>query len=977
MLNTSRRIPLLAMLLCATISLGAGSIAAEYKLVERPHPADPMAVHTYRLDNGLTVFLTENHEEPRFHAEIAIRSGSKHDPAESTGIAHYLEHMLFKGTDQLGTLDFAAEKVHLDSIVALYEQHWSSRDSSERAELYRLIQEQNQLAAEYAVPGEMDKVYSAMGAEGLNAHTWLEETVYKVSLPSNRLEQWARVEAERFADPVFRLFQTEIETVYEEKNRSLDNKDRLITEAVRRLLWKVHPYGQRTTLGSVEHLKNPSLRRMYEYFETWYVPNNMAVIISGDIDVDETIQLIDQHFSAWVPRDLPELPKWKEPGTKGRETIEVVYPGEEMVRIAFRTEPSTHKDTEALQVLDMILDNSTAGLINLNLNQSQAVRRAGSSTTSHGTSNDDGAQYLWGIPKADQSLEEVEALLLDQIEIIKRGEFEDWLIPAIVTDFKKTYKRQLEANSARVSLLRDAFLADTEWKKARRTLERMEKLRKKDIVRVAKRYFGDDYVVGFRRDGSPVLPSIENPGIEPIQIDQSRQTPFAAEILQQRVEPIEPEFVIPGRDYTQSEFQPGVPLYQTRNPLNDLFSLQVVIDVGSRHDNRLPLARDLMDKSGTARMPSEGLKAEWYRLGSELSINVSDHTTVFSLTGLDENFGASVALMMEALTQPSASDTDMAKLVGITLANRADAMKDHRAIQQALYRYARQGENSYFLRAPSNEQVERFTYGELHELIGSLLGFEHRLEYTGTLSRDDLARQLAASYVLPTSELTPVPAFEPIPIRHPETTEILLFEKQMAQALVRIESGDQPYAEALRPQIDLFNEYFYGGMAGLVFQELRESRALAYSAWAWYFTGGRQGDPNLFSAFIGCQADKTPEAVAAFIDLIDNMPVSPERFEQAQQAQISSMRTNRLGFREVLGAVRMWEHQGVSIDPRSWRFDMIQMGDLDRMVEFHGEHIGGRPRLVTVVGQMTPAAVTSLEQFGTLRRVGTQDIFAF
>ncbi|MBT3344243.1 MAG: insulinase family protein [Gemmatimonadetes bacterium] len=976
-MNLQIRLALIATLLFGPGLFGAGPATADYKLVGGPHSADPMAVHTYRLDNGLMVFLTENHEEPRFYAEIAVRAGSKNDPAESTGIAHYLEHMLFKGTDEIGTLDFVAEKVHLDSVEALYEQHWSSRDSTERAELYRLIQEQNRLAAEYAVPAEIKKVYASMGAESLNAGTWYEQTAYQVSLPSNRLEQWAQLETERFSNPVFRLFQTELETVYEEKNRSLDNKDRLISEAVRSMLWKVHPYGQRTTLGSVEHLKNPSLRRMYEFFETWYVPNNMAIILSGDIDIEATIGLIDTHFSSWVAKDLPDLPRWKEPKLDGRESIEVTYPGEEIVRIAFRTQPSTHKDTEALLVLDMILDNSTAGLINLNLNQSQAIRRAGATATSYNVSNDDGAQYLWGIPKADQSLEEVENLLLEQLEIIKRGEFDDWLIPAIVTDFKKTTKRQLETNTSRVRLIRDAFLSGTEWKKARRSLERMEKLRKKDIVRVARRYFGDDYVVGYRRDGSPVLPSIENPGIEPIQIDPSRQTPFAAGILAQPVESIEPEFVIPGRDYTQDDLRPGVELYQTKNPLNDLFTLRVVIDAGSRWDNRLPLTRDLMDKSGTMRMPSEGLKAEWYRLGSEFAINVSEHTTVFQLSGLDENFGPSVALMMEALAQPSASDSIMANLVGITLANRADALKDHRAIQRAMYRYARHGEKSYYLQMPSNEQVKALTFGELHELIGTLLGFEHRLEYTGTLSRQELVGQLASNYRLPQTDLQVPPAFESIEIRHPERTEILLFEQEMAQALVRIESGDQRYAEAIRPQIDLFNEYFYGGGAGIVFQEMRESRALAYQAWAWYFTGGRQDDPNLFAAFIGCQADKTPEAIAAFLELIDQMPVSPERLVQAKEAQISSIRTNRLGFRDLLGAVRMWEHQGVSIDPRSWRFDMIRMMDLDRLMEFHGEHIGGRPRLVTIVGQLSPDAAASLEQFGTLRRVETGDLFAF
>ena len=251
---------------------------ARHKLLQGPAADDPMQVHIYQLDNGLQVYLTANREEPRFYAEIVVRAGSKHDPQDATGIAHYLEHMLFKGSRQMGTLDFEKEKVHLDRIEALYEQHFLETDPEKRAEIYAQINAENQLAAQYAIPNELDRLYTGMGERALNAHTWVEETVYKVDLPANRLEQWAKVEAERFHQPVFRLFQTELETVYEEKNRSMDNKDRVIRKAVQEQLYKNHPY-RNTTLGSVEHLKNPSLARMYEFYHTYYVPNNMAIVI--------------------------------------------------------------------------------------------------------------------------------------------------------------------------------------------------------------------------------------------------------------------------------------------------------------------------------------------------------------------------------------------------------------------------------------------------------------------------------------------------------------------------------------------------------------------------------------------------------------------------------------------------------------------------------------------------------------------------
>ena len=256
-------------------------VDAGYKRINKPNPKDPMNVHLFELDNGLQVYLTENYEKPRFYAEISVRAGSNHDPAESTGLAHYLEHLLFKGTQKIGTLDYEKEHQHIKNIEALYEKHFSETDEAKRKEIYAAINREAQLAAQYSIPNELDNLYKSMGGTGVNAHTSFEETVYKVDLPSNRIRHWAEIEAERFVDPVFRLFHTELETVYEEKNRSLDNKDRVIFFTVLKTLYKNHPAGQQRTIGSVEHLKNPSLVNIHNYFNTYYVPNNMRSRFPG------------------------------------------------------------------------------------------------------------------------------------------------------------------------------------------------------------------------------------------------------------------------------------------------------------------------------------------------------------------------------------------------------------------------------------------------------------------------------------------------------------------------------------------------------------------------------------------------------------------------------------------------------------------------------------------------------------------------
>lgn len=959
-------------IILATLMLIGGSIAwADYKQVNKPNPDDPMDVQIYRLDNGLTVYLTQNRETPRFYAEIAVRAGSKHDPAETTGLAHYLEHLLFKGNREMGTLDYEAESGYLERITELYERHFVEEDPGERAAIYQEINRIAQGASQYAIPNEIDKLYKAMGGTALNAHTWHEETVYKVSLPSNRLEQWAIIESNRFIDPIFRLFHTELETVYEEKNRSLDNKSRVINEAVNMTLFKNHPYGQQPTIGSVQHLKRPSLKTIYDFYNTYYIPNNMAICISGNIDITTAIKLIDAQFSKWTPGKLPRQKKWREKRLAGVERVEVEYPGEEYVLLAYRTARKGHKDEEALRLLDMTLDNSAAGLININLNQRQRVRQAGSFPY---TLNDYGTQYLWGIPKDQQSLEEVEALLLEQLEILKRGEFEDWISPAIITDFKKTEKAQLESDAARVAAMRSSFLAYEDWNHAVDTISRMGRVSKKDIVRVAKKYFGRGYVVGHRLDGPQEIPSIEKPLIDPVHIDPTRQSEFAREVLELPTTALEPVYIDPNKDYTIVDASPGTRVYYVPNPLNDLFSFSIHVEIGSYEDNRIRVATRLLDKSGAGEFSAEDLKKEWYKLGTNFGVGAGDNETSISMSGLDENFEGSLGLMIKVITEPKAPNETLDQMKQIILAQREDSKKDPGTIGAALTNYNRYGKESSYLRVLPAAMLKELTSEELFDIIRGLLSYKRTITYTGSMPLDQLVTAVN-TYLPPSDDLKDPPPYHFRQARRPEQTEIYFFNKEMAQAQVRIEFSDGIFNEDDNTGVQLYNSYFAGGMSGIVFQELREARALAYSAAARYITGSRKNDENLMVGVIGCQADKTPDALDAFIKLFDNLPRSEERFAETLNSLDNRYRSSKTGFRGVIGSVRSWERLGVGVDPRKKRFEGLIAADIDSLMEFQQKHIRNRPKLISIVGDRSRIDMDAIGAHGKIVVVDAEDIF--
>lgn len=944
---------------------------ADYTRIGGSNPDDPLSAQIFKLDNGLTVYLTENHEEPRFYAEIAVRTGSKNDPSTHTGLAHYLEHLLFKGNEKMGTTNYAREKVFLDRITVLYERHSEETDPEKRAAIYAEINKEAQRGAAYSIPNEIDKLFNAMGGTAVNAHTWHEETVYKVNLPANRMEQWAAIESQRYVNPVFRLFHTELETVYEEKNRSLDNKGRVSYYAMSQALYKNHPYGTQPTIGTVEHLKNPSLKVIYNYFETYYVPNNMAIFISGDINIPETMSIIDVYFSSWEPKPVPTVGPWKEKKIRGVERVTVKYQGEEYVELGFRTAPNHHADAEALAVMDMILDNSQAGLINLNLNQKQKVRYAGSGPQ---VMNDYGSQHLYGIPKEGQTLAEVEDLLLEQIKLLKKGEFEDWIIPAIITDFKKGMKGGLESNLARVTAMRDAFLTYEEWDRAVAFMDRMERVTKEDVVRVARNYLGKNYVAVYRVDEQHEVPTVEKPLIDPISIDPSRQSEFAAEILSMPFTEIEPTYVDMENDFQVLDYAEGVKLYYSPNPLNDLFSFSIRVDFGSQEDNTIRMATRLLDKSGTAKFSSEDLKKEWYKLGSNFGIGAGDNESQISISGLDENFEATLILMLDLVRNPTTDAETLETLKAIVLKSREDSKKDPGSLSLAVARYNRYGEESGFLRMLSTEEVNALTVDELHAVIQGLLGYKHTITYTGSLPLEEVLAILKKHHKVE-GTLKDTPAYRFQYARNIDETEIYFFNKEMAQAQVRFEFPDGVFDESQAAPQSLYNSYFAGGMSGIVFQELREARALAYSAGARYLSGGRVDAENLMIGVIGCQADKTIESVEAFLDLFDNLPESPDRFAQSAESLDNLYRTSTIGFRGVIGSVRSWERLGLEGDPRQQRFENLQTATLDDMMNFHSVHIKDQPKLISIVGDKTKIDMEALAQFGTITEVGLDDIF--
>lgn len=511
--------------------------------LDQPLPGDSMGVTIHRLSNGLTVYLSTDRQQPRISTWIAVRTGSRNDPPDSTGLAHYLEHMLFKGTDELGTIDFAAEQPHLERVAQLYTQLRTTTDAGERKAIFAELDAANQALARYAVPNEIDRLYTTLGVEGLNAFTSYDMTVYIADLPSNRLEAWATLEAERFADPSFRLFTTELESVYEEKNLSLDSTEERAWDTLVHQLFPDHPYGTQTTIGSIEHLKNPAYQDMIDYFERWYVPNNMALMLAGDIDVETALPILEQTFGTWTPKRLVEpAPASLAPITT-RVAAEVVGEGEQAVTIGWPTVPFTHADEPVLTVMHWLLDNDTSGLLNVELELSQKLPDA----SAYGYSVlESGVFVTRATARNGQPLEEVEQLLLSVVAKLEAGEFTQQDIDAIVLANDISRKQQAERNEGRAAKMMESYIYRQPWTAMIERDERLRSVTREQVMQAAHTYLGGGFSVVYRRAGKPPLASIDKPAITALELDPGRESAFGARIAAMKPAELEPEWLVEG-----------------------------------------------------------------------------------------------------------------------------------------------------------------------------------------------------------------------------------------------------------------------------------------------------------------------------------------------------------------------------------------------------------------------------------------------
>lgn len=939
-----------------------------YEMVE----GDPMKTRVYTLKNGLKVYLSVYKDAPRIQTYIPIRAGSKNDPADATGLAHYLEHILFKGTSKIGAIDWENEKPLLDEIEALYEKLRQTSDALERTNIYADIDRVSGKAATYAAANEYDKFVSNFGAKGTNAHTSHEETVYKNDIPSNHLEKWLKVESERFNEVVTRLFHTELEAVYEEKNRSLDNDFRKALTSASSTLFKKHQYGTQTTIGTIDHLKNPSITKIKDYFYKYYVPNNMAICLSGDLDYAETIKLVDQYFGSKESKELEVYtPPVEDPFLENVET-EVFGPDAEMLLMGYRLPAKSNKDMAAIKVLGSLLYNRQAGMIDLNLIQKQKVLDAGSFQW---LLNDYSMHFIYATAREGQELSDVKDLISLQLDSIKAGNFDDWMINATINNMKIGRMSVLESNTGRANAYVDAFISQMDWVDYLKESQAIDNVKKEDVIRVANEYY-KNFVAVYKRSGEdPNKQQVEKPKITPVEVNRDTNSVFYNDIMAEKVPEISPVFM----DYSKINKKDinGVNFMYKKNEDNQKFDLYYLVDMGENNDPKIALAIDYLEYLGTDKYDLETLNKEFYKLGSKYYVHTSEDQVYIRMTGLQDRFELSVDLLEHLLSNVTPNDEALKDMIEGIIKERADAkLSKGEILFGGLMNYGIYGSDNPFTNVLSDEELKSLTSTELIEIIKGVTSYEHNVLYYGSGEVENISQIVQSKHKVPT-ELLPIPNDDKYVQQDITEPTVYWVDYDMVQAEIVMISKSVEYNPSLVPMISLYSEYFGGGMGSIVFQEMRESKALAYSVWSRYRNAQKKGKNNIIMSYIGTQADKLPEAMAGLTDLIDNLPESANAFETAKTAINNKIASERITKAKQMFSYLKSQKLGVNKDLREDVYNQVPTMKFEDIVAFQEKYVKGQPQNIVVIGSTDQLDFKTLGKYGTVVELSLEQVFGY
>ncbi len=933
----------------------------------------------YKLSNGLTVLLWEDHNQPDVTGYVAVRAGSMDEPAEYTGLAHYLEHMLFKGTQKIGALDWEKEKPFYEEIIRLYDEYAETTDEAKRAELTKKINEASIEAAKYSTVEDFFVLLDGIGATGVNAYTSYDMTCYHNSFPATNMYKWLTIFSDRLIDPVFRTFQAELENVFEEYNMYQDDVMTHVRHNLYSKLYAGHPY-ERDVIGSPEHLKNPRLSKLIEFYETWYVPNNMALIIVGDFDAEATKPMIEETFGRLEYKELPERPSYPNTSFAGNPSHKFKVGYYPMIVWAYDGVKTTDEDALALDFVISLLNNSSStGLLD-KLNMDGVVSSVSASLDAR---RDQGRIMIQAIPYYDSNQQAYESdaatsrIVMAEINKLKTGNIPDWLIQTAKAEFAQNYKLAFESSEVKMNALVQSFIYNTPIDDIFTENEKIQALTKEDIQQIAKKYFDTNYMTLSFNEGDPKKNKLAKPKIKSLDLINSQETEYAKHFKTLPNGELKQTYM-DMNDVVVEEIDQNVKLHYAKNPQNDIFSLQLIFGIGTAKMPMLEWVTSLMNVAGI--MPStepQDFRRQLAELGGRCGYGVSDSYFSVTIVGDEKNLAEICQLVQRQMLMPKFDTKQFDAVKGSELSSRFVMSKMDGLQANALREYVLYGDKSHYIDVLPFMDI--YYMDELKLKVEFLNAIKYALDihYCGQRPVEEVKDILTKN--LPLQEGV-MPSTSP-EIRDKKTydnTQVyFLANSNVQQATIYFYFNGKPYDKDQNVLFQAFNQYFSGGFTGIVLDEIREKRSMAYTASGNMSRGALPGKNASFMGYIGTQSDKAVEAIDVFMSLLDSMPEYPERIESVKAALLQYAQISKPDFRSKSETYDAWREMGYDIDPSQYNQEAINNLTFEQIMQFYEENIKGQPVSIIVMGDPKLIDQKALQaKYGKIIKVNKSKLFA-
>lgn len=952
------------ILFSAVLLLLVGTLAAQQTVSHR----------SFTLDNGLKVVLCEDHSQPKIYGAVIVHAGAKNEKPTATGVAHYFEHIMFKGTDRIGTTDWASEKKYLDSISQAYDRLHATADATERQAIQKEINRLNIAASKYAIPNEVDAILQKMGCTGLNAGTSYDYTVYYNTLPSNQLSNWMDVYVERFRNPVFRLFQSELEAVYEEKNMY---ENQMLYDFTRNLFTESfgdHPYS-RDIVGLADHLKNPQPSEMQEFFDTYYVANNMSLVLVGAFDSDETERMVRDKFSVWRHGELPQRPEYHLPTFDKQKIVNVKQTPIKVGIMTFPGVPENHPDYIPLEMLSSLISGGS-GL----LDKAKSDGRLMEAQFIPFSLEEAGSNVFLYVPNIlGQNHEDAEQVIWDCLDSIKQGNFSDEIIESIKISNIKERKQLLENINGLHNLFLSLELQGITFEQWEEQGLRWQGLTREDVIAVANKYFDKDHCTIVRsKMGFPKHDAAVKPDWEHIEAqNKDAHSPFALMIDNNKPEPIKPQIIDYDKDVAVTEVTPTCKLFSVTNPRNDIFNLDLTYRYGEMDNYDLDRAISYLEELGCDGKDHQRLVLDFDLLGASMWIDCGAATTTIHITGLDENLDTILSLVSHRFFNPTHDAKQIQRIVDNIKASEKAAKNSSDAWTSALSDYVLYGNQSEELRCTPYKDWGKRTPDQLHREALKIFSRNGVATYSGNADPYEVASLLRKNRLVCTDSVETVGQHD-FKMHFPSTPQVYYcHNKKFLQSDIDFIIPSIEYDTNDMAVMNLFNEYFGGGMNSVVFQEIREFRSLGYSTYGWMVSDFFRRNPNHMYCYLGTQCDKTLDGIEAMKSLLDTFPVRMDKFEPAIEHQVTARNSSYIDFRAIPATVASDMNKGWTHDRRAEITEQISRLTLDDLKAFHAKYIAERPMVILISGNSKKFDKKALKGYGTVTEVKYKDMFKF